>query len=129
MKTYLHELTEVQRARKEGKLSGPWCAACGLRQLRGEEPAPCNVRWCQGRKTTTNMTTTNLLVEYIGEEDLPDGTPVLILQPNGDKLACSPLVDADGTLVLVPDYPADEVDDRLARDAVRRTTRNSSRPR
>lgn len=47
------------------------------------------------------MTTTNLLTEYW--DGLPDGTPVLILTPSGDKLACSPRVDADGTLVLVPE--------------------------
>lgn len=47
------------------------------------------------------MTTTNLLTEYWAS--LPDGTPVLILTPSGDKLACSPRVDADGTLVLVPE--------------------------
>lgn len=47
------------------------------------------------------MTTTNLLTEYWTH--LPDGTPVLILTPSGDKLACSPRVDADGTLVLVPE--------------------------
>lgn len=49
------------------------------------------------------MTTTNLLADYIA--DLPEGTQVLVLQPNGDKLACSPTTDADGTLVLVPEYP------------------------
>lgn len=60
------------------------------------------------------MTTTNLLADYWA--DLPDGTPVLILMPNGDKLACSPTVDADGTLVLVLEGLAtfDETDVEIA---------------
>lgn len=51
------------------------------------------------------MTNVGLLVEYLSP--LADNRPVLVLMPNGDKLACSPTVDADGTVVLVPESAYD----------------------